>query len=194
MHHPVRPLGPEGNGKPMSARTYGILQVLSAEADLTDGALRRRHSELPDRRPTRTGGASPYDLGLYSLAQDHEQELAEYVERHGGATGAMGQISNVYVQAAEVADRVGVEAALELQVLQVVEDLKAALATGAGVRAVAAMTCPGCGCWSLLPARGPLGGWRAACANLHCAGDDSYRTWSLHRIAEHHVRSAARAA
>ncbi|MGW4803069.1 hypothetical protein [Kitasatospora sp. NPDC004272] len=177
----------------MSARTYGILQVLSAEAGLTDGALRRRQSELPDRRPTRTGGASPYDLGLYSLAQDHEQELTEYIEHHGGA-GAMGQIGNVYTKAVEIADRAGGEAAFELQVLQVVEELKAALATGAGVRAVAAVSCPGCECWSLVPARGPLGGWRAACANLHCAEDDSYRTWSLRRIAEHHVRSAARAA
>ncbi|RPE27219.1 hypothetical protein [Kitasatospora cineracea] len=175
-------------------RTYGILQALSAEAELTDGSLRRQHPEVSDRRPTRTGGASPYDLGLYALAQDHAHALGAYVKRHGAAAGQAGRRGDVYAAAAEVADRVGGEAAVELQVLEVVEELKAALAIGAGVRAVAAVTCPGCECWSLVPARGPMGGWGAACSNLRCAVDGSYRTWSLRRIAEHYVRTSSRAA
>lgn len=177
-------------------RTYGILRSLSAEAELTDGSLRRAHPELPDRRPTRTGGAAPYDLGLYAMAQDHERLVAEFVERHGGDTalGRMSRQGGVFAAAAALAEESGGAVAVELRVLETVEELRAALAVGNGVRAVAAVTCPSCECWSLLPARGPLGAWRAACSNLHCAVEGSYRTWSLRRIAEHHVRTATRAA
>lgn len=175
-------------------RMYGILHALSAEADLTDGSLRRAHPELPDRRPTRTGGASPYDLNLYSQSQDYERQLDAYVQQHGALVGRAGQLGDAYAKAAEVAEAVGGEAAIELQVLEAVEELKAALAIGVGVRAVAAVTCPGCACWSLVPARRPMGGWGAACSNLRCAVDGSYRVWSLRRIAEHHVRTSSRAA
>jgi hypothetical protein len=154
--------------------------------------------ELPDRRATRVHAPAPSGLDLVALAQDHEAHVAAYVERHGEV---MGRSERGAVRAFEAAGLIAGRdrtAAEELAVLDMEDYLRTALSSAGGrevgVRAVAAISCPQCLCWSLLPIRSPRGGWAAACRRTRCGSAAGPRTWSLNALAVHHVRERSQAA
>ena len=171
--------------------TYGILAAMAADPHWSQASSTRGNGpELPDRRTTRTDTGSPYNLAVYDAARTHEQAVAALVERHRAA-GPGPVRMNVYEAAAEIAARSD-KAAADFAVVEAEGYLMARILAGDGIAAIAAVSCPACACWGLIPVRIPAAGWGARCSNVrYCTGSSptlSPRTWTLHDVAEHQVR------
>jgi hypothetical protein len=185
----------------MSSSASPLHQILAAMADDpywgTPAATRPEASQTPDRRPTRTTTGGTYNLTWHALQQDHQRNVADFVAQRSDAqpaTGAAGTPAarggpSVYAAAGLIA-AADPAAAAEYAAIEHADRLRAAIAIGEGRTAIAAITCPACGCWSLAPVRG-LTGWRATCLRRHCATPDGPRTWSLRAIARHHLAADA---
>jgi len=175
-------------------RTLRLIAALQRDDYYTQaGSAPRQPVEIADRRPTATTRATPYRLDWETLAQDHQEHLAAYVARHGGEIPASGTDRTTLHQQALAAATSSPDAAADLAAVDLADSLAVALAAGDGHRAVTAISCPGCHCWSLLAVRAGAGGWRAACRNLRCGNPQSPSTWTLRQIAAHHVRETAAA-
>ncbi|BFP50096.1 hypothetical protein KCMC57_64640 (plasmid) [Kitasatospora sp. CMC57] len=151
-----------------------------------------RPVETPECNSPAPHARTPYNLDLLQLAQDHDANLAAYVARHGGSPVANPADRRTDRGAREMAGLIAVgsqEAAFDLAALELSDSLRVALVAGDGERAVQAISCPRCFCYSLLAVPVSGGSWRAACRNLRCAiGPHEPRVWTLRQIAEHHLR------
>lgn len=146
-----------------------------------------RPVETPECNSPAPQARSPYNLDLLQLAQEYEAHVAAYVVRHGGrVSGRSRRQMRELAGLIAAADR---DAAFDLAALELADSLRVALVAGDGFRAVQAISCPQCFCYSLLAIPGLGSGWRAACRNLRCAtGPHDPRVWTLRQIAEHHLR------
>lgn len=179
-----------------SAVPSSTLRLIAA---LTDGRAPagagevRRRVELGDRRATRSQASAPSRMDLLAVAQEHEANVAAYVARHGVPMEPSGRDrSDLYERAGAIAAAGGAAAAAELEAIDLADWMLAALSdvrtADRGKRAVTAVPCPQCQCWSLLAVPAPRGGWMAACRQVRCGSARGPRTWSLLAVARHQVR------
>lgn len=175
--------------------TFRLIAALERDRHLAQAASAVVPLEVPDRRPTRVDAAVPLRLDWVQLRQDHEAVLAQFVANYRGAplegsgTDRTALHRTVLEHLAVAAAETSAQAQDELTIAETVGQLRTLLTAGDGQRAVAAISCPGCYCWSLLPVRAPGGGWRAACRNVRCAITPQIaRTWTLREIAAHQLR------
>jgi hypothetical protein len=164
-------------------------RILAAMADnpywAAPSSTRPDPDATADRRPTRTEPAGTYNLTWLALQQDHARNVAEFVTRHGAPAPATD--ASLYAAAGMIA-AADPAAAEDLAARNLAGRLLARIAIGEGRDAIAAITCPHCGCWSLTPIRTTTGGWQATCLRRHCATTTGARTWSLRAVAGHHLR------
>lgn len=161
-----------------------ILDAMAADPYWASAASHGAPPELPDRHITRSTAGVPCNLDVFDLERDHERNVAAVVAKYGQP--APQSRLDVYAAADALAAAVP-GAGADLAAAELTTRLQARIVVGDGLAAVAAITCPDCGCWSLVPVRS-IGGWRATCTRRSCNNPSQPRTWSLRAIAEHHLR------
>ncbi|MEU2426977.1 hypothetical protein ABZ619_39195 [Streptomyces sp. NPDC007851] len=143
---------------------------------------------LPERRATRSTAGTPYNLTVYDLALELDNDLAEFTQKHGIDVELPTGRTAVADYAARLAERDGAARA-DYEELHLLHDLRAALTVGTGDSILGKLACPACKCWSLVGTRTPSGAWAAACRVVRCAPEPGTpRVHSLRAVVRYHFK------